>query len=106
MAKTDSEISVKFPTIQQCESKGREDQTVLSDMDGTLLVGRSSFPYFALVAFEVGGISRLLFLVLASPLAGFLYYIVSESLGIRVLVFATFVGMKMPDIEYVARAVC
>ncbi|KAF3625289.1 putative prolyl 4-hydroxylase 6 [Capsicum annuum] len=100
MAKTDSEISVKFPTIQQCESKGREDQTVLSDMDGTLLVGRSSFPYFALVAFEVGGISRLLFLVLASPLAGFLYYIVSESLGIRVLVFATFVGMKMPDIEY------
>ncbi|KAM3286615.1 glycerol-3-phosphate acyltransferase RAM2-like [Capsicum chacoense] len=105
MAKTDSEISVKFPTIQQCESKGREDQRVVSDMDGTLLVGRSSFPYFALVAFEVGGISRLLFLVLASPLAGFLYYIVSESAGIRVLVFATFVGVKMPDIEYVARAV-
>ncbi|WMV17476.1 hypothetical protein MTR67_010861 [Solanum verrucosum] len=102
MAKTDSK---KFPTIQQCESKGREDQTVVADMDGTLLVGRSSFPYFALVAFEVGGISRLIFLILASPLAGFLYYFISESAGIRVLVFATFVGMKVSDIESVARAV-
>ncbi|KAK4367481.1 hypothetical protein RND71_011273 [Anisodus tanguticus] len=74
-------------------------------MDGTLLVGRSSFPYFALVAFEVGGIFRLLFLVLASPLAGLLYYFISESAGIRVLIFATFVGMKVSDIESVARAV-
>ncbi|XP_004233693.1 glycerol-3-phosphate acyltransferase RAM2 [Solanum lycopersicum] len=102
MAKKDSK---KFPTIQQCESKGREDQTVVADMDGTLLVGRSSFPYFALVAFEVGGISRLIFLILASPLAGFLYYFISESAGIRVLVFATFFGMKVSDIESVARAV-
>ncbi|MCE0482481.1 CAAX geranylgeranyltransferase alpha subunit [Datura stramonium] len=102
MAKTDSK---KFPTIQQCESKAREEQTVVSDMDGTLLIGRSSFPYFALVAFEVGGIFRLLFLVLASPLAGILYYFISESAGIRVLVFATFAGMKVSDIESVARAV-
>nr|POE50941.1 glycerol-3-phosphate 2-o-acyltransferase 6 [Quercus suber] len=52
--------------------------------------GCSSFPYFALVAFEVGGILRLLFLLLATPLAGLLYYFVSESAGIQVLVFATF----------------
>ncbi|KAL8475606.1 hypothetical protein ACS0TY_028316 [Phlomoides rotata] len=74
-------------------------------MDGTLLIGRSSFPYFALVAFEVGGILRLLFLILASPLAGFLYYLVSESAGIRVMIFATFFGMKVSEIESVARAV-
>ncbi|XP_022869650.1 glycerol-3-phosphate 2-O-acyltransferase 6-like [Olea europaea var. sylvestris] len=74
-------------------------------MDGTLLIGRSSFPYFALVAFEVGGILRLLFLLLATPLAGLLYYYISESAGIRVLIFATFAGMKVSSIESVARAV-
>ncbi|XP_059624566.1 glycerol-3-phosphate acyltransferase RAM2 [Cornus florida] len=74
-------------------------------MDGTLLRGRSSFPYFALVAFEVGGVLRLLFLLLASPLAGLLYYFISESAGIRVLIFATFAGMTVADIESVARAV-
>nr|XP_004304959.2 PREDICTED: glycerol-3-phosphate 2-O-acyltransferase 6-like [Fragaria vesca subsp. vesca] len=94
-----------FPTIDKCPSIGREKHTVIADMDGTLLRGRSSFPYFALVAFEVGGILRLLFLLLASPLAGVLYYFVSESAGIRVLVFATFAGMKVADIESVARAV-
>ncbi|KAJ0099246.1 hypothetical protein Patl1_22064 [Pistacia atlantica] len=94
-----------FPTIDQCASIGREKDTVVADMDGTLLRGRSSFPYFALIAFEVGGILRLLFLLLASPLAWILYYHVSESAGIRVLIFATFAGMKVSDIESVARAV-
>lgn len=77
----------------------------MADMDGTLLRGRSSFPYFALVAFEVGGIFRLLLLLLCSPLAGVLYYFISEPAGIQVLIFATFVGMKVSDIESVARAV-
>ncbi|KAK4598320.1 hypothetical protein RGQ29_015691 [Quercus rubra] len=94
-----------FPTVEKCISIGREQHTVVADMDGTLLRGRSSFPYFALVAFEVGGILRLLFLLLATPLAGLLYYFVSESAGIQVLVFATFAGMKVSDIESVARAV-
>ncbi|PPS19987.1 hypothetical protein GOBAR_AA00585 [Gossypium barbadense] len=94
-----------FPSVEKCPSVGREKQTVVADMDGTLLIGRSSFPYFALVAFEVSGVLRLLFLLLASPLAGLLYYFVSESAGIQVLIFATFVGMKVSDIESVARAV-
>ncbi|KAJ0099249.1 hypothetical protein Patl1_22063 [Pistacia atlantica] len=94
-----------FPTIDQCASIGREKDTVVADMDGTLLRGRSSFPYFALIAFEVGGILRLFFLLLVSPLAWILYYHVSESAGIRVLIFATFAGMKVSHIESVARAV-
>lgn len=94
-----------FPTVDQCQSIGREKHTVVADMDGTLLIGRSSFPYFALVAFEGGGVLRLLFLLLASPLAGLLYYFVSESAGIQILIFVTFAGMKVSDIESVARAV-
>nr|GEU77898.1 glycerol-3-phosphate 2-O-acyltransferase 6-like [Tanacetum cinerariifolium] len=97
--------SYEFPDVKKCKTYGRENQTVVSDLDGTLLRGRSSFPYFALVAFEVGGVLRLLFLLLASPIVGILYYFISESAGIRVLIFATFAGMKVSDIESVARAV-
>ncbi|KAL3525995.1 hypothetical protein ACH5RR_014367 [Cinchona calisaya] len=95
----------EFPTVDNCESSGRANHTIVADMDGTLLIGSSSFPYFALVAFEAGGILRLLFLLLASPIAGILYYFISETAGIRVLIFATFAGMKVSDIESVARAV-
>lgn len=94
-----------FPTVNKCASIGREKHTVVADMDGTLLIGRSSFPYFALIAFEVGGVLRLLFYVLLAPLAGLLYYFVSESAGIQVLIFAAMAGMKVSNIESVARAV-
>ncbi|GLJ25856.1 hypothetical protein SUGI_0495460 [Cryptomeria japonica] len=95
----------KFPTVEKCASIGREAQTVVADMDGTLLRGRSSFPYFAIIAFELGGILRMAFLVMAAPLAGLLYYFMSETAGIQVLIFTTFVGAKVSDIESIARAV-
>ncbi|KAL0004027.1 hypothetical protein SO802_011588 [Lithocarpus litseifolius] len=99
-------ISMSEVEVSSMAEPGRREQhAVVADMDGTLLRGRSSFPYFALVAFEVGGILRLLFLLLATPLAGLLYYFVSESAGIQALVFATFSGMRVSDIESVARAV-
>ncbi|KAL7081221.1 hypothetical protein ACP275_14G026300 [Erythranthe tilingii] len=94
-----------IPTIYQCNSDGRQNDTVAADLDGTLLVGRSSFPYFALIAFDVGGIFRLLLLLAAAPLAGLLYHFISESAGIRVLVFATFAGVKVSDIESAAATV-
>ncbi|TYJ08485.1 hypothetical protein E1A91_A11G078000v1 [Gossypium mustelinum] len=105
MAKPKEAPTFIFPRVAHCAPIGREKDTVVADIDGTLLRGRSSFPYFALIAFEVGGILRLLFLLLASPIAGILYYFISESAGIQVLIFATFVGMKVSDIESVARAV-
>ncbi|MCD7461699.1 CAAX geranylgeranyltransferase alpha subunit [Datura stramonium] len=94
-----------FPTIEKCTSIGREKETVVADFDGTLLRGRSSFTYFALVAFDVDGVLRLLFLLLLTPLAGILYYFISESAGIQVVVFATFVGMRVSVIESAARVV-
>lgn len=94
-----------FPTVVECKSIGRQNDTVVADMDGTLLTERSSFPYFALVAYEVGGILRLLLLLLASPLVALLYYFVSESAGIRVMIFVTFAGMRESDLKWVAKAV-
>ncbi|KAL3501297.1 hypothetical protein ACH5RR_035746 [Cinchona calisaya] len=66
--------TITFPTVDKCASIGRERDTVVADLDGTLLRGRSSFPHFALIAFDVGGILRLLFLLLTAPIAGLLYY--------------------------------
>ncbi|KAL7105463.1 hypothetical protein ACP275_07G046300 [Erythranthe tilingii] len=97
--------ATKTPTIQQCDSKGRENDSVVADMDGALLTQRGSFPYFALVAFDVGGILRLLLLLLAAPLAWISRHLLSESAEVRVLVFATFVGVKIRDIKSAANAV-
>lgn len=94
-----------FPSIAKCDWRGRENHTVVADMDGTLMRGRSSLPYFAIMAFELGGIFKLLLLVLASPFIGLLYYFVSESAGIRIMIFVAFCGVKVRSIESVARAV-
>ncbi|KAL5217271.1 hypothetical protein ABZP36_017955 [Zizania latifolia] len=94
-----------FLTVDKCSSEDRGGDTVVADLDGTLLCGRSSFPYFAHMAYETGSALRLLMLVLLAPLAGLLYYSVSESAGIQVLIFASMAGVRVVDIEAVARAV-
>ncbi|MQM05970.1 hypothetical protein Taro_038789, partial [Colocasia esculenta] len=94
-----------FPRVEKCSSVGREGHTVVADLDGTLLTGHSSFPYFALVAFEVGGALRLLLLLLLAPLAALLYYGISEAAGVRVLIFAAMAGARVADVESAARAV-
>ncbi|CAN6322692.1 unnamed protein product [Urochloa humidicola] len=94
-----------FPPVEKCSSTDRAGDTVVADLDGTLLCGRSSFPYFAHMAFETGGVLRLLLLIVLAPLAGLLYYLVSEPAGIQVLIFASMAGARVADIEAVARAV-
>lgn len=98
-------IASPFPAVEKCSSKDRGGDTIVADLDGTLLCGRSSFPYFAHMAFETGGVLRLLALILLAPLAGVLYYLVSESAGIQVLIFASMAGARVADVEAVARAV-
>ncbi|KAM5553203.1 glycerol-3-phosphate acyltransferase RAM2 [Rosa sericea] len=95
-----------FPTIDKCKSNDRKRETVVvADMVGCLLRDDSSFPYFALIAFDVGGIVRLLLLLLVWPLSRLLYYFVSESAATRVLIFATFAGVNVSKIESAATAV-
>lgn len=93
-----------FDIIDNCSNEGRLKQTVISDLDGTIVRGRSSFPYFMLVAFEGGGLIRAVLLLLSCPLCWFLYHFVSEEAGIRILIFVSFVGLRVKDIESVARA--
>ncbi|KAL6883445.1 hypothetical protein ACP4OV_010859 [Aristida adscensionis] len=95
-----------FPTVDKCDASGRGAHAVAADLDGTLLRSRSAFPYYALVAFEAGGVPRLLLLLLLAPLAELLRLLLpSEAAATRVLVFAATAGVRVSAIESAARAV-
>ncbi|KAF0933347.1 hypothetical protein E2562_017969 [Oryza meyeriana var. granulata] len=94
-----------FPAVDKCDASGREAHAVAADLEGTLLRSRSAFPYYALVAFECGGVPRLALLLLLAPLAAALGLAVSEAAAVRVLVFAATAGVRVSDIESAARAV-
>ncbi|CAN6324005.1 unnamed protein product [Urochloa humidicola] len=99
-----------FPTVDKCDASGRASHAVAADLEGTLLRSRSAFPYYALVAFEAGGVPRLLLLLLLYPLAAALRVLLAPSESAcaaaeRVLVFAATAGARVRDIESAARAV-
>ncbi|XP_022770454.1 probable glycerol-3-phosphate acyltransferase 8 isoform X2 [Durio zibethinus] len=92
-----------FPSITECD--GSTYESIAADLDGTLLISRSSFPYFMLVAVEAGSLFRGLILLLSLPLIIISYLFVSEAIGIQILIFISFAGLKIRDIELVSRAV-
>ncbi|KAG6556262.1 hypothetical protein Mapa_002203 [Marchantia paleacea] len=102
-----SPTSTDFPfdTVENCPTENLQGKSVASDLDGTLLLSRSSFPYFMLIAFEAGSPLRAILLLLLSPLAWVLYNLISEELGIKLLIFISCAGLKMSVIESVSRGV-
>ncbi|KAL4285082.1 hypothetical protein GQ457_16G019470 [Hibiscus cannabinus] len=65
-------------------------QTLVFHLEGALLKSYSQFPYLMLVAFEAGGLIRAVILLLLYPLA----WLLGHELGLRLLVFVSFVGIK------------
>ncbi|CAB4300383.1 unnamed protein product [Prunus armeniaca] len=95
-----------FPSITACDtSETASYDSIAADLDGTLLISRSSFPYFMLVAIEAGSLFRGLVLLLSLPLIIISYFFFSEALGIQILIFISFSGLKIRDIELASRAV-
>ncbi|KAF5762628.1 putative transferase [Helianthus annuus] len=93
-----------FEPISICSTKSRSDQTIASDLNGTLLVSHNPFPYYFLIALEAGSIFRAIFLLLAFP---FLYIIslFSEPTATHLYIFISFVGLRIRDIELVSNSV-
>ncbi|KAJ9147171.1 hypothetical protein P3X46_029363 [Hevea brasiliensis] len=90
-----------FPNVSKCGLENRGSDTLVCDIHGGLLRTRSFFPYFMLVAFEGGSIFRAFLLLLSCLLSWVLDY----ELQLRVMIFITFCGLKITDIESVGRAV-
>ncbi|KAL2245600.1 glycerol-3-phosphate acyltransferase 1 [Sesamum indicum] len=90
-----------YPSLTKCNLHGRKYQTLVCDIHGCLLRSHSFFPYFMLVAFEGGSIFRAFLLLLSCPFLLILDY----ELKLRAMIFLTFCGLRLKDMESVSRAV-
>ncbi|KAF6156152.1 hypothetical protein GIB67_024122 [Kingdonia uniflora] len=90
-----------FPCVTQCVWKCRESDIVVCDVNVTLLRSKTFFPYFMLVAFEGGSIVRAFLLLISYPIL----WVLNKNHSLRFMVFATFCGLRLKDMEIVGRSV-
>ncbi|KAK1299004.1 Glycerol-3-phosphate acyltransferase 5 [Acorus calamus] len=81
------------------------EEMVAAELEGTLLRDPDPFPYFMLVAFEASGLIRFALLLLLWPLLRLLRVVGAREVELRVMTFVAMAGVRVEEIEAVARAV-
>lgn len=94
-----------FPPITECNLSTVNHHSIAADLDGTLLRANFSFPYYILMAIEAGSLLRGLILSLSVPIVTILFLFISEDLAGKLIIFITFTGLKISDIEFASRAI-
>ncbi|XP_024992180.1 glycerol-3-phosphate acyltransferase 5-like [Cynara cardunculus var. scolymus] len=80
-------------------------ESVVSELEGTLLKNQDPFSYFMLVAFEASGLIRFTLLLLFWPIIKLLDWCRKPEVGLKLAIFLATAGVPMSEIESVARAV-
>lgn len=80
-------------------------ESVVSQLEGTLLNDPDSFSYFMLVAFEASGIIRFTVLLILWPVIRLLEVSGMADAGLKLAIFVATAGIRVSEIELVARAV-
>lgn len=80
-------------------------ESVVSELEGTLLKDPDSFSYFMLVAFEASGLIRFALLLSLWPAIQLLEAFGMRDTGLKLAVFVATAGLRISEIESVARAV-
>ncbi|XP_062204571.1 probable glycerol-3-phosphate acyltransferase 3 [Phragmites australis] len=86
------------PTVHRCAPPAAgvagAGTTLVVDVDGALLLSRSLFPYFMLVALEAGGFLRGLVLLLLCPAISSLAALAGRDLALRAMAAVAFCGLR------------
>ncbi|KAH7537167.1 glycerol-3-phosphate acyltransferase 5 [Ziziphus jujuba] len=80
-------------------------ESVVSELEGTLLKDLDPFSYFMLVAFEASGLIRFALLLSLWPVIQVLKIMGCEEAGLKLMIFVAVSGLRESEIESVARAV-
>lgn len=79
--------------------------SVVSELEGTLLKNSDVFSYFMLVAFEASGLIRFVLLLILWPVIRFLDMFGMEDISLKLMIFVAVAGIHKSEIESVSRAV-
>ncbi|OVA17819.1 Phospholipid/glycerol acyltransferase [Macleaya cordata] len=80
-------------------------ESIISELEGTLLKNPDPFSYFMLVAFEASGLIRFTLLLLLWPVVRLLDLLGMNEASLKLTIFVAVAGVRESEIESVARAV-
>ncbi|KAA8539482.1 hypothetical protein F0562_026174 [Nyssa sinensis] len=80
-------------------------ESIVSELEGTLLKNRDSFSYFMLMAFEASGLIRFAVLLMLWPVIRLLDVCGMRDAGRKLTIFVATAGVRVSEIKSVARAV-